>query len=62
MASRGGPDVTLSIRACAKINLTLRLTGRRADGYHDLRTVLQSVALHDTLRFRATRNLNRQSG
>ena len=45
----------LSTRACAKINLTLRLTGRRPDGYHDVRTVLQSLALHDTLRFRATR-------
>ena len=47
--------MTVTIRACAKINLTLRLTGRRPDGYHDLRTILQSVALHDTLRFRETR-------
>lgn len=48
-------DAALSTRACAKINLTLRVTGRRPDGSHDLRTVLQSLALHDTLRFRATR-------
>jgi 4-diphosphocytidyl-2-C-methyl-D-erythritol kinase len=45
--------MALSTRACAKINLTLRLTGRRPDGYHELRTVLLSLALHDTLTFRA---------
>jgi 4-diphosphocytidyl-2-C-methyl-D-erythritol kinase len=50
-----GVDAALATRACAKINLTLRVTGSRPDGYHDLRTVLQSLALHDTLRFRATR-------
>ena len=47
--------VALSTRAFAKINLTLRVTGRRPDGYHDVRTVLQSLALHDTLRFRRIR-------
>jgi 4-diphosphocytidyl-2-C-methyl-D-erythritol kinase len=55
VGSKQSVHVALSARACAKINLTLRLTGRRPDGYHDLRTVLQSLALHDTLRFRATR-------
>jgi 4-diphosphocytidyl-2-C-methyl-D-erythritol kinase len=55
VASERSAGFALSTRACAKINLTLRLTGRRPDGYHDLRTVLQSLALHDTLRFRATR-------
>jgi 4-diphosphocytidyl-2-C-methyl-D-erythritol kinase len=38
-------------RACAKINLTLRVLGIRPDGYHELRTTFQSVALHDTLTF-----------
>ena len=38
-------------RAFAKINLTLRVLGVREDGYHSLRTVLQSLALHDTLTF-----------
>jgi 4-diphosphocytidyl-2-C-methyl-D-erythritol kinase len=42
------------VRACAKINLTLQVLGRRADGYHDLRTIFQSLALHDTLTFTAT--------
>lgn len=33
--------------ACAKINLALDITGRREDGYHLLRTVMQSVSLCD---------------
>jgi len=39
--------------ACAKINLSLRVVGVRPDGYHELRTIFQSVALHDTLAIRA---------
>ena len=39
------------VRAFAKINLSLRVLGRRADGYHDIRTIYQSIALHDTLVF-----------
>ena len=35
--------------APAKINLTLDMTGRRADGYHLLRTVMQTVDLCDTV-------------
>jgi 4-diphosphocytidyl-2-C-methyl-D-erythritol kinase len=42
------------VRACAKINLSLRILGTRADGYHELRTTYQSLALHDTLTFTAT--------
>lgn len=41
-------QVTLS--AYAKINLSLDITGRRADGYHELDTVMQSVSLADTVR------------
>jgi len=39
-------------RACAKINLTLDVLGRRADGYHELASVMQTVTLADTLAFR----------
>jgi 4-diphosphocytidyl-2-C-methyl-D-erythritol kinase len=39
------------IRALAKINLSLEITGVRSDGYHELQTVFQSIALHDTLTF-----------
>ena len=39
----------LQVRAPAKINLDLRVRRRRADGFHEVATILQSVALHDTL-------------
>ncbi len=42
----------LRIRALAKINRSLRIVGAAPDGYHALRTVFQSLALHDTLTFR----------
>jgi 4-diphosphocytidyl-2-C-methyl-D-erythritol kinase len=37
------------VRAHAKINLDLRVLGPRPDGYHELRTVFQSIALHDVI-------------
>ncbi len=42
------------IRAYAKINLTLDVLGRRADGYHELATVMQEIDLYDTLCLTAT--------
>ncbi|MGQ9778745.1 MAG: 4-(cytidine 5'-diphospho)-2-C-methyl-D-erythritol kinase [Bacillota bacterium] len=35
--------------AHAKINLSLDVRGRRPDGYHELDTIFQSLALHDTV-------------
>ena len=37
----------VSLPAFAKINLDLRILGTRPDGYHDLRTIFQSLALFD---------------
>lgn len=40
---------SVTARAHAKINLDLRVLGTRPDGYHELRTVFQSIALHDVV-------------
>lgn len=37
------------VRAFAKINLDLRVLGKRADGFHELRTIFQTVTLADRL-------------
>lgn len=44
----------LSIPAFAKINWSLRVLGKRANGYHEIETVLQTISVHDTLTFSAT--------
>ncbi|HEY2432770.1 MAG TPA: 4-(cytidine 5'-diphospho)-2-C-methyl-D-erythritol kinase [Vicinamibacterales bacterium] len=41
--------VKLTVRAHAKVNLDLRVLGVRPDGYHELRTVFQTIEVHDTL-------------
>ncbi len=43
------------IPAFAKINLRLDILGKRADGYHELRTIFQTLSLHDELRLRTSR-------
>lgn len=45
------PLHSLILPAYAKINLDLRILGVRPDGFHNLRTVFQSLALHDVLTF-----------
>jgi 4-diphosphocytidyl-2-C-methyl-D-erythritol kinase len=42
--------MTVAVRSFAKINLGLYIGGRRADGFHDLRTMYQTIALHDVIR------------
>src|SRR5256885_6583472 len=43
------------IPALAKINLRLEVIGKRADGYHELRTVFQTISLRDELRLKLAR-------
>lgn len=42
-------SVTVQVPAHAKLNLSLRVLYKRLDGFHELRTVFQTIALHDSL-------------
>ena len=39
----------IQVKARAKINLAIDVVGKRADGYHELKMIMQSLALHDTI-------------
>ena len=45
----------VTVRAFAKINIGLRIGRKRDDGFHELRTLYQTVGVHDTLRVDLTR-------
>src|ERR1700687_1155916 len=45
----------IRIPAFAKVNLRLDILGKRPDSYHELRTIFQTISLHDELRLRASR-------
>src|SRR6202171_2530272 len=45
----------IRIPAFAKVNLRLDILGKRADAYHELRTIFQTISLHDDLRLRASK-------
>jgi 4-diphosphocytidyl-2-C-methyl-D-erythritol kinase len=47
--------MTVQVRSFAKINLGLRIGAQREDGFHDLLTVYQTLALHDVIRVRTER-------
>ncbi len=52
----------IRVPAFAKVNLRLEILGRRADGYHELRTIFQSLTLHDSLRLSFMRSQGRGRG
>src|SRR5215468_10857722 len=45
---------SLQLRSYAKINWTLDVLHKREDGFHELRTIYQTVSLHDTIRLSPT--------
>jgi 4-diphosphocytidyl-2-C-methyl-D-erythritol kinase len=47
-------DSTIALPAFAKINWSLRVIGKRPDGYHQIETVLQTISLHDTITLTTT--------
>lgn len=48
----------IHIRACAKINLGLDVISRRSDGYHNIKTLMQSIDLYDELYFAKSNNIS----
>ncbi|HEY5884657.1 MAG TPA: 4-(cytidine 5'-diphospho)-2-C-methyl-D-erythritol kinase [Pyrinomonadaceae bacterium] len=42
---------SIRLPSFAKINWSLRVLGKRSDGYHEIHTTLQTISLHDDLRF-----------
>jgi 4-diphosphocytidyl-2-C-methyl-D-erythritol kinase len=44
------PAMTVTVRSFAKINIGLRIGAARADGFHELLTVYQTIGLHDVIR------------
>lgn len=47
---------TLHLESPAKVNLRLEILKKREDGYHEIRTILQKISLHDTLHFSLKRS------
>ncbi len=47
-----GEAVSVKVRAPAKINLWLEIVGKRADGYHDLSSLMLPIGVYDDLELR----------
>ena len=50
--------MTLTLQACAKINLTLEVLAKRPDGYHEISSIIQTISLADTLTFEPSERLD----
>src|SRR4030095_3745290 len=47
---------SLTLPSFAKVNWSLRILGKRRDGYHEVKTILQTVSLADDLEFELAEN------
>ena len=47
----------LNVESPAKLNLTLEVLGKRPDGYHEIRSVMQTIDLCDRLKFQLSRDV-----
>jgi len=47
----------LNLQAPAKLNLTLEVLAKRQDGFHEIRSVIQTISLCDSLRFQLSQNI-----
>jgi 4-diphosphocytidyl-2-C-methyl-D-erythritol kinase len=51
MTQVAGPQTVLRVRTHAKLNLFLRIAGRRPDGYHELESIFHGIELADDIEF-----------
>jgi len=51
----------LTLQAPAKLNLTLEVLGERQDGFHEIRSVIQTISLCDSLHFQLGQNIEFKS-
>ena len=51
----------LTVLAPAKLNLTLEVLGKRQDGFHEIRSVIQTINLCDSLRFQLSQSIEFKS-
>ncbi len=51
----------LTLQAPAKLNLTLEVLGERQDGFHEIRSVIQTISLCDSLHFQLSQNMEFKS-
>src|SRR6202049_2491241 len=49
----------MRVRSLAKINLDLRVLNKRPDGFHELRTIFQTISLADTIEIECRRGRTR---
>jgi len=51
LSLKKNPEYELSLRSPCKVNLFLRITGKRPNGYHDLSSLFQTISLSDYMHF-----------